>query len=655
MGMTAKKILSILLTAALLFSIGIPAKAVRADGYTEWTSTNSLPTTSGKYILMNSVTLTNAVTYNDATLDITIDLNGKSITQTGQHRVFVIQNGVLTIEDSSGTNAGTISGGVAGYDLGSSDEWNHGGLVFVNYRGTFILKDGTLTNGRAYGDPKGSQTKGATGGAVYVRGGRFTMEGGIITGCEANYGGAIGIEGRGESGKQDSLQLFGGEIYGNKALGGGSAIRMYAHKGHPVLELAGNTRIYGNTCEKNPNYILDGNEFNVGGAVLVNGCSVKISGDVEIKDNICNYSDSEPRNDLYFVTSSNVTVTGTLSSTPSIGLACYPGVVSGFKVYDMNKDANGGVAFINEMPDYKMEIKNKQLVFSELPKILGYNASLGGGIYLECTVSIPSAYQNSNLEVDATYSYDKAGTVTEVPVNFKYGVNMSATNGQATVSIPVFSACMTSDITITLKYNGEVIKTYTESLYDYAKTIIEGSYSANEKKAAQAMLEYGLYAQVHFDINNSSALYPTVDNANYGVSYSANGPTSNLTAAAFGKFGDVDDPLGFAGATVTFLAKNTITFYFINEVSLTVNGNAINAIQKGDYYAYQCPLGGGISAKEFDSAYTVSVSYGGNSATEEYSVLTYLAAVYNNQENATSMHNLVKAYYNYAMAVKALG
>ena len=169
------------------------------------------------------------------------------------------------------------------------------------------------------------------------------------------------------------------------------------------------------------------------------------------------------------------------------------------------------------------------------------------------------------------------------------------------------------------------------------------------------MLEYGLYAQVHFDINNSSALYPTVDNANYGVSYSANGPTSNLTAAAFGKFGDVDDPLGFAGATVTFLAKNTITFYFINEVSLTVNGNAINAIQKGDYYAYQCPLGGGISAKEFDSAYTVSVSYGGNSATEEYSVLTYLAAVYNNQENATSMHNLVKAYYNYAMAVKALG
>ena len=649
MKISKKKILSFVLSAAMAMCFFVPAVQVKADTYTNWTSANSLPTSSGKYKLLYDVVVNTCTTYNTAGLDITIDLNGNHIIQEGNHRVFVIQAGTLTIEDNSQDQSGYISGGVSGNDLGG-DEWYHGGMVFVNINGVFNLKSGTLTGGSAYfpdADPKSNDRRyKAAGGAVYVRGGEFNMSGGAITNCKAMHGGAIGLEGKGSVNK---LSLTGGIITGNEAEGAGSAIRT-APNGNtkPTLIIGGNIQITGNTSHHS--IALDGNDFFSGGAVFVNKTKVEISGNPVIKDNICGYSESEPRNDLYVVAGEcEIKITETLGSDANIGLCCCTDHASSFTI----KNCSAGDAFFSEMPDYfQMVVKNNTLKFDELPHLTGYNASLSGAIYLECSIKVPSGYKNSKLVVDAAYSYNKDGTTGSKEYSYTYGTGFSGDT--AVISIPVLAACMTSDIDITVKYNGQVLLTYTQSLYDYAKTIIEGEYDGDSKKAAQTMLEYGLYAQLHFNTNTSKL--PTLANDLYPVVNNANGPQSNLPKAAFGKFGDVHGAYGFGGATVTFLSKTTITFYFLNQVSMTVDGASITPVQKGNYYAYQYPADGkGISAKVFDTTHTVAISYAGHTDSEEYTVLTYLSAVLNNDSNTQSMKNLVMAYYNYAKAVQELG
>ena len=52
------------------------------DGWTEWTSANSLPSSSGKYVLMTDVALT-ALGAQLESVDLTLCLNGHTIDQTG--------------------------------------------------------------------------------------------------------------------------------------------------------------------------------------------------------------------------------------------------------------------------------------------------------------------------------------------------------------------------------------------------------------------------------------------------------------------------------------------------------------------------------------------------------------------------------------------
>ena len=111
---------------------------VAADGYTEWTSTDSLPV-SGTYRLTGNVTLETTFSgYPTVTGTLVLDLNGHTITVAGngQYAYFLnSRNASLTIEDSAGggkiTNAGVS---------GSSKT-----LIQVN-AGQLELKGGTLEN-----------------------------------------------------------------------------------------------------------------------------------------------------------------------------------------------------------------------------------------------------------------------------------------------------------------------------------------------------------------------------------------------------------------------------------------------------------------------------------------------------------------------------
>ena len=95
-----RKSFSVLLSLLLMLSVctGL-AFVASAEDPTEWTTSNSLPSSAGSYKLMTDVALSNTWYPVDGT---TLDLNGYKITSSGNYDHFVVlQNGItFTLNDS---------------------------------------------------------------------------------------------------------------------------------------------------------------------------------------------------------------------------------------------------------------------------------------------------------------------------------------------------------------------------------------------------------------------------------------------------------------------------------------------------------------------------------------------------------------------------
>ena len=190
-----------------------------ADGYTEWTSTDSLPT-SGTYRLADNVTIKPTFfEYATVTRSLVLDLAGHTVTVSdegdGNYAYFVnSSNASLVIEDSVGggkiTNAGTTDRMLT--------------LIQVN-NGSFELKGGTLENTSSMGyavfinsSAQLTMTDGeikntVNGGyAVYINGtAGFTMEGGKVT-QESTYSSSAAIYANNSA---TSVSISGGEVVSN--------------------------------------------------------------------------------------------------------------------------------------------------------------------------------------------------------------------------------------------------------------------------------------------------------------------------------------------------------------------------------------------------------------------------------------------------------
>ena len=227
---------------------------------------------------------------------MTIDLNGHTLTAPENSRAFLIQNGALTIEDSTGRGVIQGSGTVNGYGgailMNGSDSNNAltlaGGTIrgfTAKYgagvsmgNGTFRMTGGAIRNCSATGGK-------ADGGGVYVSGGSFEMSDGTISACNAaNAGGGVYVlsgsfemsggsiedctayEGAGvkvypSSGKTASFSMTGGEIKNCNTNG----VSIYAIGGTSEFSMSGGT-------------IEDNSGFGVwvdNGSAVMSGGSVK--------------------------------------------------------------------------------------------------------------------------------------------------------------------------------------------------------------------------------------------------------------------------------------------------------------------------------------------------------------------------------------------
>ena len=270
----------------------------------DWTGISDFNSvSSGNYYLTADVTLTDQVTIATG-IDITLCLNGHTITAASNNRILNVTGGSITLCDCKGT--GTLTGGktsiggalyVYGFDstftmYGGTISGNtatvSGGGVYVN-NGTFIMYGGAISD----------NTSGNEGGGVYIVGSSsitatFTMYGGTISGNTATkVGGGV------YQGEYVIFTMYGGAISDNTVTNGSSG-GVYVFK---TFTMNGGT-ISGNTAASN------------GGGMVVYG-TVKLNRKVDITGN---KKSDDSANNVYLYTNKTLTIGDDFSTDSKIGV-----------------------------------------------------------------------------------------------------------------------------------------------------------------------------------------------------------------------------------------------------------------------------------------------------------------------------------------------
>ncbi len=628
-----------------------------------------LPIVGGTYTLAEDITVSDTAHVVDAGTQIVLDLAGHTISYTGIGSMYKLGTNTkegsdvhvygeikLTIQDSG--NGGKIIG--SDNNLGSVDEWvsiknnkvnvgenaNRGGCVLIECGCTFELTGGTIQGFKA----------GDEGGAVLAsNGSNFIMTGGTITGCKALSGAGFAVHGASNGTDTGSSVYYhknmddepeykklsivatatvtGGTITGNEAtdLGGG------------IRNLRANLIIEGGTVQGNK-------AKNAGGGIWVSKGNrintLYISGSPVISQNTCT-ADSK-KNNLYYGDGAIFKLNGTLSSSAEIYVSSYS-TEAFINVLDINSNSYSLDSFHSDNSNFALEVKSgKVRLIHSLPRIEAYSLTVGGEIFLTAKISL-GQYSKDNCTVSYAYEYTKNGGS---PIACGGTVSTLTPSGEYyTIKMPVESACMTAPITITIDYGDGTLVSNPVTIQQYAKAIIKGNYKQKEKDVAEALLIYGGYAQVQFNINTDKL--PDIN----GIDFVNDVASYGLIAAAYTP--DSDTAGAYAGAKLSMLSQTEIKLYFKKsvlgdtapEMTVSYSSDPVTATASGSYYIYviKGPTGNGFSAKNYDQTFTYSVG----SVSGTYSVETYLQVAKNTSTNQ-AMLNLAEAYYNFAEKCQAL-
>jgi len=263
-----KKIVSALVALCLMFTVfDLPTDVSAAaaqncsgdhSGMTAWTDSAGLPTT-GNYYLANNVSLTDATTL---TGDLTLCLNGKTITQTVENKsIYIVQSGyTFTLLDCG-------AGKLTGVNSSSEKTINHKNApVYIN-NGTFNMYGGSITN-----------NKNMQGGGVHIDAGTFNMYGGSISDNQAlrnspDSGSYYAFSGRGGGvyvNKENTafFNLSGGTIKNNTSEGEGGGV--YANDRNTVSVSGGTITANESGAPGGGLYIGNNTKFTMSGGTISN-------------------------------------------------------------------------------------------------------------------------------------------------------------------------------------------------------------------------------------------------------------------------------------------------------------------------------------------------------------------------------------------------
>ena len=338
-------------------ALNAPALVAEQDGeHTEadhanmipWEETDSLPNTAGSYYLTKNVTLKKEW---EVPADITLCLNGKSITLDAAGAVIYKQSYDLTLTLYDCKGSGTITHGT------DSTGTTYNGCGVSMYSGTFNMYGGAITNNSCgssgggvyvergtfnmYGGAITNNSCGSSGGGVYVERGTFNMSGGEISGnTSGEYGGGIELYNKsdftmtGGSIRQNKAEnnnygggidvsygstftMNGGNITANESWkGGGVYVGEETSYGKNTFNMNGGT-ITSNTATTNTGKQPGGGVYVASNSILTMSGAVKITGNT--------YKGAE--NNVYLFDNNEnlvpLTITGALGEDASIGVSTY--------------------------------------------------------------------------------------------------------------------------------------------------------------------------------------------------------------------------------------------------------------------------------------------------------------------------------------------
>ncbi len=321
----------------------------------DWTGISDFNSvSSGNYYLTADVALTDQVTINAKT-DITLCLNGHTITAASNNRILNVTGGSITLCDCKGTgkltggNSEDYGGGVnvsngtftmyGGTISDNTSTRGGGGGVYVS-NGTFTMYDGTISGNTSrtvgggvyaigsssftmYGGTISGNTARTVGGGVY-QGDRviFTMYGGAISDntLTAGYGGGVCVIG------SSSFTMNGGIISGNTAVTYAGGVCIDAQTGTFTMNdgtISGNTAnnsgggVYLNGTFTMNNGTISDNTANTGGGMVVYG-TVTLNGKVDITGNKKKSNGSAYN--VYLYTNKTLTIGDDFSTDSKIGV-----------------------------------------------------------------------------------------------------------------------------------------------------------------------------------------------------------------------------------------------------------------------------------------------------------------------------------------------
>ncbi len=283
--------------------------------------------------------------------------------------------------------------------------------------------------------------------------------------------------------------------------------------------------------------------------------------------------------------------------------------------------------------------------------LAGFTANLGGNIGLNFHMNMTDAVKADNAQV----VFDVAGDPTTIPVAdgivSEHGIMFTC---------EVAAKQMTDNITVKVVTDtlGES-NTFTYSVAKYATYIVktgEPTFTAEEIALAKAMLNYGTEAQKEFNYNTESYANAALEESDKTVA-----PVDAAAVSDFNK--NVDGTvagISSNGTSLVLESATTLRLYFDLEDGYTVDnftfklGSTVltaNVVDDTDN-----PLYGkvyvdivGITARNYDKAYTVTVS-----DTAESSTMTVSASIYACLNAYISSNKTVAcAAYWYSVAAEA--
>ena len=604
-----------------------------------------LPVESGTYKLAQSISVSETTVFDVDGAEITLDLNGFDLTYTGTTGLFIVgaTDGTsvsaavkLTITDSSST-PGTIT--ATNTTKGNTDFWiscnnnatalttgtnaNRGGCILIRNSSEVVLEKVTISNFHAEDE----------GGAIQASNGSFfTMKSGKITNCSAKVaGGAIAGHAASNGTTVNGMNLVstvrieGGELSGNSARAG-SAVRI----------LRCNFYMTGGVITNNT---ATGGSGEAGGALFISKIKrnpyIEMSGNPQIYGNNC--SEDSKKADLFFYDKTTIHVVGNLDASAKLVFA---GADINNNFFDISNATYSMNSFISNHDGYIAYVSGDYIKLKQgvLPKVAGYVIGIGGEIYFKTYVDFASAAQ-SDVAISYSYVYNKNGTETTISKD----VTSYASDAKGDYFvIPVESACMTAEITITLTYdnrNTDYETTVEEVAND--SVAIDSSYA----DLVKALLTYGGYAQKQLKINTNKL--PVVSGVDFDTA-----PDYGLTTATYSPASDPDS--AFKGGNVSFLSKTEVKFRFLKSalgdtapaMTVTYAGGTktVQGEVSGNYVIYT--IKGADEAGFVASRYNESFSFSVGSVSGEYSIYTYLQVI--NGTGSQPMKNLAQAYYNFA-------